>query len=59
MSIENITYRNGSLMTVFPTSEFLIKLIGFAFVDFRPIMLFIPFHCLFHVSRVSIKKREV
>ena len=32
----------GSLVTVFPTLEVLTKLIGLAFVDFRPIMLFIP-----------------
>ena len=60
MSIENITYCNGSLITVFPTLVVLTKLIGLAFVDFYPIMLFIPSQVFFKlVSRVSIKSREV
>ena len=31
----------GSLVTEFPTLEYLVKFIGLAFVDFLPIMLFI------------------
>ena len=34
----------ASLITVFPTLKVSTKLIGLAFVDFRPIMLFIPSH---------------
>ena len=59
MSIENITYCNGSLISVFPTLVDLTKLIGLAFVDFYPIMLFIPSQVFFQVSQVSIKSREV
>ena len=49
----------GSLMTAFPTLEYLVKLIGLAFVDFLPMMLFIPSRAFFHVGQVSIKKRDV
>ena len=47
-------------MTAFPTLEYLVQLIGLAFVDFLPIILFIPsMQVFFHVSQVSIKKRDV
>ena len=55
MSIENITYCNGSLITVFPTLEVLTKLIGLAFVDFYPIMLFIPSQFFFLFVRLASK----
>ena len=45
-------------MTVFPTLEFLIELMGLAFLDFRPSMLFVPSQ-VSQVSQVSIKKLEV
>ena len=50
MTIKILLISEGSLVTVFPTLEFLIELMGLAFLDFR------PFPRFFHISQVSIEK---
>ena len=49
----------GSMVTVFPTLEFLIELMGLAFLDFCSSMLCIPSQVFFHVSQVSTEKLKV
>ena len=54
MSIESITFCNGVTDECISDARiYLVKLIGLAFVDFLPIMLFIPSQVFFMLVRLA------